>query len=121
FDPSGLYRLAAVFDWMDAIGLTVDTIHRHVMALQDIFHAELARAGVRPLCEARLVTPIGSTSVRGHFLTFELAEAQALHDQLARANIITDVRGNRIRFGFGCYHAVDEIEPAVAAIARAVG
>ena len=24
FDPSGLYRLAAVFDWMDEIGLTVD-------------------------------------------------------------------------------------------------
>jgi kynureninase len=121
FDPSGLYRLAAVFDWMEAIGLTVDAIHRHVMALQDIFRAEIARAGVRPLCEARLVTPIGSTSARGHFLTFELADAQALYERLAQANIITDVRGDRIRFGFGCYHAAEEIEPAVAAITRALG
>jgi kynureninase len=121
FDPSGLYRLAAVFDWMDAIDLTVDVIHRHVVALQDIFRAELARAGVRPLCEARLVTPVGSTGARGHFLTFELKNAQAMHDQLARANIITDVRGDRIRFGFGCYHAAEEIAPAVAAIARALG
>jgi selenocysteine lyase/cysteine desulfurase len=120
FDPSGLYRLAAVFDWMDAIGLTVDAIHRHVIALQDIFRAEIARAAVWPLCEARLVTPIDSARARGHFLTFELADAQALYERLSRANIITDVRGDRIRFGFGCYHAADEIEPAVAAIARAL-
>ena len=39
---------------------------------------------------------------------------------IARANITTDVRGQRIRFGFGCYHTADEIEAAVAAIARAI-
>jgi selenocysteine lyase/cysteine desulfurase len=121
FDPTGLYRLAAVLDWMDAIGLTVAAIHDHVLALQDCFRAEIARAKVRPLCEARLVTPVGSGIARGHFLTFELANAQAMHDRLAGANIVTDVRGERIRFGFGCYHTVDEIEAAVAAIARAVG
>ena len=42
------------------------------------------------------------------------------HGRLARANIITDVRGERIRFGFGCYHTAEEIEAAVAAIARAI-
>jgi kynureninase len=75
---------------------------------------------VWPLCDARLVTPVGGGTPRGHFLTFELANAQALHDRLMRANIVTDVRGERIRFGFGCYHTVDEIEAAVAAIARAI-
>ena len=120
FDPTGLYRLAAVLDWMDAIGLTVDAIHDHVLALQDCFRAEIARANVRLLCEARLVTPVGDGTRRGHFLTFELATAQALHERLMRANIVTDVRGERIRFGFGCYHTADEIEAAVAAIARAV-
>lgn len=120
FDPTGLYRLAAVLDWMDAIGLTVAAIHEHVLALQDCFRAEIGRAELRPLCEARLVTPVGSGTARGHFLTFELANAQALHDRLVRANIVTDVRGERIRFGFGCYHAAEEIEAAVAAIARAV-
>jgi kynureninase len=50
-----------------------------------------------------------------------LPSAQALHDRLARANIVTDVRGERIRFGFGCYHAAEEIAPAVAAIAQAIG
>jgi selenocysteine lyase/cysteine desulfurase len=120
FDPTGLYRLAAVLDWMDAIGLTVEAIHDHVLALQDCFRAEIARMKVRPLCEARLVTPVASGIARGHFLTFELMNAQALHDRLARANVVTDVRGERIRFGFGCYHTVDEIEAAVAAIARTI-
>lgn len=121
FDPSGLYRLAGVFDWMDEIGLTVEAIHAHVLALQDVFLAAVARAKVRALGAARLVTPVAAGAARGHFLTFELAGAQALHDRFARANIVTDVRGERIRFGFGCYHTADEIEAAVAAIARALG
>ncbi len=120
FDPAGLYRLAAVLDWMDEIGLTVQAIHQHVLALQALFLAELARAKIKLLCDARLVTPVAEGIARGHFLTFELASAQALHDRLARADIVSDVRGERIRFGFGCYHAADEIAPAVAAIARAI-
>jgi kynureninase len=118
FDPSGLYRLAGVLDWMDEIGLTVEAIHAHVLTLQELFLAEIARTGVQSLRDARLVTPVGNGAARGHFLTFETAEAQAMHDRLARANIVTDVRGNRIRFGFGCYHTADEIAAAVDAIAR---
>ena len=120
FDPTGLYRLSAVFDWMSEIGLTVGAIHNHVLALQDLFLTEIARTKIRPLCDARLVTPVAGQIARGHFLTFELANAQALHERLARAGIVTDVRGERIRFGFGCYHVAEEIEAAVAAIARAV-
>jgi kynureninase len=118
FDPSGLYRLAAVFDWIDAIGLTVPAIHAHVLALQELFLARIA--AVAPLRQARLVTPVSPGLPRGHFLTFETAQAGALHDRLAAAGIVTDVRGDRIRFGFGCYHVTEEIAPAVAAIARAL-
>ena len=116
FDPSGLYRLAAVFDWIDATGLTVVAIHQHAMALAELFLKEIA--GVALLQQARLVTP---AAPHGHFLTFETDAAPAIYRRLAAANIITDVRRNRIRFGFGCYHTADEIAPAAAAIARALG
>jgi kynureninase len=119
FDPTGLYRMAAVFDWMKRIGLTVDAIHDHVLSLQEQFRKEIT--GVQPLCAARLVTPIAAGAARGHFLTFELEDAQSICDRLARANIVADVRGNRIRFGFGCYHTPDDITAAVAAIAKAIG
>jgi selenocysteine lyase/cysteine desulfurase len=118
FDPSGLYRLGAVLDWMDEIGLTVAAIRAHVRALQELFLAEIARIGIGPLLDARLVTPIANDVPCGNFLTFETDAARSIHDRLARANIVTDVRGDRTRFGFGCYHTADEIAAAVGAIAR---
>ncbi len=99
---------------MAAIGLTVEAIHAHVLALQERF---LAQAGELPLLAgARLITPM-ETRQRGHFLTFELAGAGALHDRLAAAHIMTDVRGDRIRFGLGCYHNAADIDAAVERMA----
>jgi selenocysteine lyase/cysteine desulfurase len=118
FDPTGLTRLAAVLDWMDEIGLTVTAIHDHALALSDLFRREIARQGPAVLRDARLVTPVDGA--RGNFLTFETPRAKDIYARLAAADIVTDVRGERIRFGFGCYHAAEEIAPAVAAIARAL-
>jgi kynureninase len=67
------------------------------------------------------VTPVAPDIARGHFLTFETPQARAIHDRLAAAGIVTDVRADRIRFGFGCYHVADDIAAAVAAIRRALG
>ncbi len=68
--------------------------------------------GIEGLRGARLVTPLEDRR-RGHFLTFETGKAAALHDELLARRIVTDVRGDRIRFGFGCYHAARDIERAV--------
>lgn len=121
FDPSGLHRMAAVFDWMDRIGLGVSAIHAHAVGLQSLFLDAVARARIDPLMAATLVTPIDENHARGNFLTFETRDAGAIHERLAAANIITDVRGARLRIGFGCYHAAEEIPAIVAAIARALG
>src|SRR5262245_45320039 len=53
FDSSGLHRLAAVFQWMDGIGLSVAAIHAHVLALQERFLAGVAAAAIAPLLRAR--------------------------------------------------------------------
>lgn len=120
FDASGLYRMAAVFDWMDRIGLSVAAIHQHVVSLQSLFLEGLERARIAPLLEATVITPLKGEDARGHFLAFETKDAAAVHDRLAAANIVTDVRGSRIRFGFGCYHAAEEIPEIIAAIRRAL-
>ena len=115
FDPSGLYRLAAVLDWIDEIDLGIEAIHAHASALAALFLKEIASVAL--LQQARLVAP---AAPRGHFLTFETDAAEAIYRRLAAANIVTDVRANRIRFGFGCYHTADEIAPAAAVIAHAL-
>jgi kynureninase len=61
-----------------------------------------------------------STSQRGHFLTFETSEAGSMHERLLAAGIITDVRADRIRLGFGCYQTAEDIEIAVDAVSRAL-
>jgi kynureninase len=120
FDPTALHRLAAVFAWMDQIGLTVAAIHAHVLSLQALFLERVETAVIDPLRRARLVTPI-ATAERGHFLCYETPDAASIHARLAEAGIVTDVRGPRIRFGFGCYHTAEDIAAAVTAMARALG
>jgi kynureninase len=111
FDPSGLYRMRAVFDWMDEIGLTVDAIHEHVLSLQRHFLAKVEKSRLADLKTARLVSPTGDPR-RGHFLTFETPRADGLYRELLSRRIVTDVRGHRIRFGFGCYHGLSDLERA---------
>jgi selenocysteine lyase/cysteine desulfurase len=120
FDPTALHRLAAVFAWMDEIGLSVAAIHAHVLGLQALFLEHVEATVIDPLRRARLVTPI-ATAERGHFLCYETPDAGSIHARLAQAGIVTDVRGSRIRFGFGCYHTEADIEAAVTAMARALG
>jgi kynureninase len=83
-----------------------------VVALQERFLAALREHRFGPLLDARLVTPVDSLE-RGHFLTFETPQAAGLHDRLLKARVVTDVRGDRIRFGFGCYHEEADIERAL--------
>jgi kynureninase len=116
FDPSGLHRLAAVFDWMTRIGLTVEAIHAHVLSLQERFLKGMDVAHIAELRNACLLTPMG-TAERGHFLCYDTPQAASIHARLERAGIVTDVRGTRLRIGFGCYHTVAEIDDAVQAIA----
>lgn len=120
FDPSGLYRQRAVFDWMAARGLTVAAIHAHALACQEAFHRALAAYGIDGLTDAALITPL-DRAARGHFLTYRSARAGALHAALTRAGIVTDRRGDRLRFGFGIYHRLADMADAaarVAAVAR---
>jgi selenocysteine lyase/cysteine desulfurase len=116
FDPSGFYRMRAVFAWLESLGLTVEAIHAHVLDLQQNFLAALERHAFAPLRDARLVTPI-ETPQRGHFLTFEMPGAVHLHQRLLEHRIVTDVRGERIRFGFGCYHKPADIDRVFARMA----
>ncbi|MGL4438289.1 MAG: aminotransferase class V-fold PLP-dependent enzyme, partial [Bosea sp. (in: a-proteobacteria)] len=119
FDPIGFYRQRAVFGWMAEIGLTLPAIHHHALALQERFLEGIRAETLADFQVARLVTPM-STTQRGHFLTFETPEAQGMYKRLMAARVITDVRGDRIRFGFGCYQTAEDIEAAVKAVSLAL-
>ncbi|WP_424137305.1 aminotransferase class V-fold PLP-dependent enzyme [Roseomonas chloroacetimidivorans] len=114
FDPSGLYRLDAALGWLEAAGVTVETVHAHALALQERFCAGLQGTGLDP---ARLAVPL-SEPRRGNFLAFDLDDAEAWQARLAELRIITDRRGRRLRFGFGPYQTGEEVDEALARMRR---
>jgi selenocysteine lyase/cysteine desulfurase len=109
FDPVGLYRFNAVMDWLVGLGVTVDAIHAHVQALQRAFIDRLSALKLAALDPRQLVVPIQQPE-RGHFLTFRTPDAGTLHQRLLDAGVVTDYRGDRLRFGFGLYHDTLDID-----------
>lgn len=106
FDPSGLYRFNAVMRWLVEDGITVEAIHDHALALQRQFLTTLRDNALS--VEADLVVPSDEPR-RGNFLTFDRADAQDIYGCLKARQVVTDVRGRRIRFGFGLYQTHDDV------------
>jgi selenocysteine lyase/cysteine desulfurase len=114
FDPSGLFRLDAALGWVAEMGLTTAAIRDHAHALQARFAQGLHGTG---LDASRLVVPLVE-SRRGNFLTFDLPDAEAWQQRLAAADIVTDRRGNRLRFGFGIYQTEAEVDALLLRLRR---
>src|SRR5262249_32245084 len=108
FDPVGLYRLNAVLDWLESLGITPAMIHAHAQGLQGDFIDRLGGLKLAALHPGQLVVPIAESS-RVNFLPFRTPEAGSLHRRLLEANIATAHRGARLRFGFGLYHGAADI------------
>ncbi len=75
--------------------------------------AGLREAPAGPLAEQNLVVPL-SEAAHGNFLTFDHPEAADWSRRLHEAGIVTDVRGTRLRVGFGLQHAADDIDALLA-------
>ncbi len=116
FDPSGLYRLNAVMRLLDDLGVEVADIHAHVIALQDAFLDGLKGLGHRLFNLDNLVGAPGE-AWRGHFLTFQHADAAKVNEALRRQGVIADVRGERLRLGFGAYHDLGDVRALTEHIA----
>ncbi|MFQ6018235.1 MAG: hypothetical protein ACE5KF_08555 [Kiloniellaceae bacterium] len=120
FDPAGLYRLEAVLDWLRALDLTVADIHAWVHRLQRRFVAALSGLGLGALNPAQLVVPLEEKN-RGHFLTFRTPDAGRIYRRLLEENVVTDYRGDRLRFGFGLYHDEEDVERLVHELGQIFG
>ncbi len=112
FDPVGVYRQAAVLDWLRTEGITAAAIHDHAVALQEAFVSKLPALGIPGLSADNLVVPLSEAS-RGNFLAFRTPQAGALYEALLARNVITDHRGDRLRFGFGIYQGEEDVAALV--------
>jgi len=107
-DFSAVYRLHAVLKLYQKENITVAQIHDHVQTLQNEFLQILDK---KSLSFNRDNLLFHSFSNHGHFLAFQLDSEEltkALWAKLKDAKIITDYRGNILRFGFALYHHPEE-------------
>ncbi len=117
FDPSGLYRWNAVGDWLESQKLSVAEIHAYVKALQRCFLNKLSEASLKSLSVKHLIPSIEIES-RGHFLTFDVPNAETIESDLLKHDVVIDRRGTRLRFGFGLYQTEADIEELFARLNR---
>lgn len=109
FDPSGLYRFVAVRDMLASGGLTTAAINAHIAPLRAALLDGLATT---PLAAAELLNP--GDGPRARFLAFRSPQAAAWQAALAGQDIVTDVRGDVLRIGFGLYHDARDVARMVA-------
>ncbi len=119
FDPSGLYRLQAVLDWLAATGLTVTIVHDHARALMARFLDAVEAMEIAGLTRGDLITPFGPQAEHGNFLTFRTERAGEIEARLAALQVHSDHRGDRLRFGFGLCTNADDVDRAIERIGRA--
>lgn len=111
FDATGLYRFNAVRRMLDAEGLTTAAISAHVAQLQR--QAVDVLAGT-PLGRMELLNPLDGAP-HARFLALRGADAPAIYEALRTRGVITDLRGDILRIGFGLYHDASDVD-ALAAV-----
>jgi selenocysteine lyase/cysteine desulfurase len=109
FDPSGLYRFNAVQRMLQENGLTTARISAHVAELQRQLLGSLDSTA---LGSAELLNPIGD-GPHARFLAFRSPSAQHWYEALLAHDVVTDVRGEVLRIGFGIYQDESDVERLV--------
>jgi selenocysteine lyase/cysteine desulfurase len=115
FDPSGLYRLNAAMRWLDGLAIGPAEIHDRALAMQHAFMAAMGEADVAGLRSSDLIVPPDGR-MRGNFLAYRSSQSARLQARMEAAGIITDVRGDVLRIGFGLYHDVGDVPEIVSRI-----
>lgn len=116
FEPTPFFRFNAVQRALGAAGWDVPRIHARVQALQGQF-LEAVRAKRAGDLSLEQLVPGPSAPERGHFLTFRRADASDRQRALLDRGVVTDARGDRLRFGFGLYHDSSAVERLIERLA----
>ena len=118
FESTPLYRFNGVRRMLDEQGLTTADVSAHALALQTRFQAALDDGEAGRLSDATVINPVVGTGPRARFLALKHGDAQAWRARLLEANVVTDVRDDTIRFGFGLYQDMEDVERLISVCDR---
>lgn len=113
FDFTALYRFNAVRRMLDDEGLGTGRVSEHAHNLMRRFQTAVQDGRAGPLGEARLINPMNGEADRARFLALRHPSAQAWRKALLDADVVTDVRDDVLRFGFGLYQDAEDVDRLV--------
>nr|WP_316628886.1 aminotransferase class V-fold PLP-dependent enzyme [uncultured Brevundimonas sp.] len=117
FDCSALYRFNAARRMLRDQGLDTAAVAAHARDLAVRFQSAVIEGRAGPLADAEILNPVDGLAPRARFLALRHPDAPAWCSGLKRAGIVTDVRDDVIRFGFGLYQDADDVDRLIAASA----
>jgi selenocysteine lyase/cysteine desulfurase len=120
-DFTSLYRFNGVRRMLEAAGLTTADVSAHALRLQTRFTQALANGECGRLDQATVLNPVTGDGPRARFLALRHPQAQVWRAALLAANVVTDVRDDTIRFGFGLYQDDADVERLIAICGRLFG
>ena len=112
FDASALYRFNAIQRMLKEHGITTARVAAWVANLQAQLLEGIAGS---VLGKAELLNPVDGRP-HARFLAFRDGRAQRWCAELDSKGIVTDVRGDVLRIGFGLYHDEEDIEALIGAV-----
>jgi selenocysteine lyase/cysteine desulfurase len=115
FDSSALYRFNAVRRMLSDAGLTTADVADHSRALAMRFQAAVQGGEAGVIGAAEILNPVRGDDPRARFLALRHDDAQAWRADLLAAGVVTDVRDDVIRFGFGLYQDAADVDRLIAA------
>ncbi|MBI2261433.1 MAG: aminotransferase class V-fold PLP-dependent enzyme [Caulobacterales bacterium] len=120
FDASALYRFNGVRRMLGEADLTTADIAAHARALMKRFQDAVAAGAAGRLAGADLINPVAGEAARARFLAFRHEDAQTWRAKLLEADVVTDVRDDVIRFGFGLYQDEADVDRLIEVCKRAL-
>ena len=117
-DFTALYRFNGVRRMLAKAGLDTAAVSAHALGLMRRFHDALSEGRAGRLDEAEVLNPVGGDGAHARFLALRHPEAADWKARLLQAGIVTDVRDDVIRFGFGLYQDESDVERLIGTCAR---
>jgi kynureninase len=96
-------------------GLDTADVAAHARTLAHQFQIAITAGKAGPLGEAEILNPVEGEEPRARFLALRHDKASEWRGRLLDAGVVTDVRDDVIRFGFGLYQDAADVERLIAA------
>jgi selenocysteine lyase/cysteine desulfurase len=117
FDPIPAYRFNAVMRMLKKEGITIETRAEFIHNLKVYFIKQIEMLDHPNLSTENIMRASGEIP-RANFITFKTAKAGQLCAAMNAANLYTDFRNDRLRFGFGLYHTREMIDQCIEIIKK---